>query len=132
MYSAAKNPVWANEEKTFINVEVNFNHVKEEFVWFTTSKDADTADGQSIFEEVMAGKYGIIGDYVPPPPPTSEELAIQIRADRDTALSATDWTQLPDVPQSTKDLYASYRQALRDLTSQAGFPNDIVWPELPK
>jgi hypothetical protein len=55
----------------------------------------------------------------------------EIREERNAKLVATDWTQAVDVPQAIKDSYAPYRQALRDLPTQAGFPNEIVWPTQP-
>lgn len=55
-----------------------------------------------------------------------------IRDQRDTLLASTDWTQLPDVPQAIKDKYAPYRQALRDVPQQAGFPDNIQWPVKPE
>ena len=131
MYTEVKNPVWANAEQTIIDVEVNFKHLPEEFVPFSTSQDADTEYGKQIFADALAGEYGSIGAYVAPPPPTVEQLAINVRAERDVLLMTTDWTQLPDVPQATKDLYAAYRQELRDITLQAGFPTDVIWPEMP-
>lgn len=57
--------------------------------------------------------------------------AADIREERNAKLAATDWTQASDVPQSVKDSYAPYRQALRDLPTQSGFPNQIVWPVAP-
>lgn len=56
-------------------------------------------------------------------------LAKDIRAKRDTLLSATDWMALSDVVMS--EAWANYRQALRDVTAQAGFPVSVVWPEKP-
>ena len=53
-----------------------------------------------------------------------------VRRERDRLLSETDWTQLPDVPQTTKELYLGYRQALRDITDQAD-PFNISWPGKP-
>jgi hypothetical protein len=53
------------------------------------------------------------------------------RAFRNTLLSDCDWTQLPDAPVNTQ-AWANYRQGLRDVTSQAGFPWDIQWPEKPQ
>jgi len=49
---------------------------------------------------------------------------------RDWLLFTSDWTQLPDSP-ADHEAWAVYRQALRDLTSQAGFPWNINWPEEP-
>ena len=51
------------------------------------------------------------------------------RARRNRLLQASDWTQLPDVPLATKAAWATYRQALRDITEQPGWPTDITWPE---
>lgn len=57
--------------------------------------------------------------------------AADIREERNAKLAATDWTQAADVPQSVKDSYAPYRQALRDVPTQSGFPNQVVWPTQP-
>lgn len=53
-----------------------------------------------------------------------------VRAERDRLIAATDWTQLPDVPLGTRDAWATYRQALRDITLQ-GDPFAIAWPVAP-
>ena len=53
-----------------------------------------------------------------------------VRAERDRRLLACDWTQLPDVPLATKEAWASYRQALRDITEQPD-PFNITWPAAP-
>jgi len=58
------------------------------------------------------------------------EAAKNIRSDRDKRLSDTDWTQVADAPVD-KAVWATYRQALRDVPAQTGFPYDITWPEKP-
>ena len=60
-------------------------------------------------------------------PRTPETQWPIVRYERDKRLASTDWTQLPDVPISTKEAWAVYRQALRDITLQAD-PFNIVWP----
>ena len=74
--------------------------------------------------------------FIAPPEPSQEELdkqkSIDVRADRDARLAATDWTQLADVPQALKDKWAPYRQALRDVPQQAGFPENVTWPTKPE
>ena len=50
---------------------------------------------------------------------------------RSRHLMASDWTQLPDVPLATKEAWATYRQALRDITEQEGYPLNINWPISP-
>ena len=58
------------------------------------------------------------------------EQAKAVREDRNRRLAETDWTQLADAPVNAQ-AWATYRQALRDVTAQAGFPWDIAWPEKP-
>ncbi len=55
--------------------------------------------------------------------------AEEARALRDSLLAATDWTANSDVTMS--DEMRTYRQALRDVPSQAGFPDNVNWPEKP-
>ena len=55
-----------------------------------------------------------------------------VRAERDGKLMTSDWTQLPDVPQTIRDKYTTYRQALRDIPLQTGFPQEILWPTKPE
>jgi len=54
-----------------------------------------------------------------------------IRRQRDVFLAETDWTQVGDVPQAIKDKWAPYRQALRDIPQQEGFPSNVTWPDKP-
>jgi hypothetical protein len=55
----------------------------------------------------------------------------QVRAERNSKLAATDWTQLADAPVDHA-AWAAYRQDLRDVTSQPGFPWDVNWPTQPE
>lgn len=57
--------------------------------------------------------------------------AVVMREERNLKLQATDWTQMPDYNGSNKSAWATYRQALRDVPAQSGFPNDITWPTEP-
>lgn len=77
------------------------------------------------------------GDYyeaVPVPEPTNEELARNVRGIRDAKLSETDYLVVPDYPISEEHLaeVKTYRQALRDITEQTGFPKDVIWPDVPR
>lgn len=58
------------------------------------------------------------------------DLEQNARATRASLLAETDWTGLSDNSMSPE--MALYRQSLRDITSQDGFPRSIVWPEKPK
>lgn len=63
-------------------------------------------------------------------PRPDEVVWPSIRAKRDALLVQSDWTQLPDVPLPTKEAWAAYRQALRDITQQPD-PHNIIWPTPP-
>lgn len=70
--------------------------------------------------------------------PASPEEAAQrtaahsavVRLERNRRLAAADWTQLPDSGVD-QEAWASYRQALRALTEQEGFPWEVIWPTPP-
>lgn len=65
----------------------------------------------------------------------SYEEAVKVSAyrHRSKLLASSDWTQMPDSPLSAelKQAWVIYRQELRDITSQSGFPSDIEWPTVP-
>lgn len=57
-------------------------------------------------------------------------LEADVRAERNRRLTECDWTQLADA--SVNSLaWANYRQELRDIPQQAGFPASVIWPEKP-
>ena len=58
------------------------------------------------------------------------EQAKNVRATRDAKLAECDWTQVADAPVD-KAAWATYRQALRDVTAQEGFPWTVEWPVAP-
>ena len=60
----------------------------------------------------------------------TEDQARSVRGTRDTLLSDTDWMALSDNTMTAE--MASYRQALRDITDQAGFPYGVEWPIKPE
>ena len=59
------------------------------------------------------------------------EQAKNVRVTRNQKLSDSDWTQLADSPEN-KAAWATYRQALRDIPTQAGFPWEVQWPTQPE
>ena len=57
------------------------------------------------------------------------EAAANVRSQRDQKLKDTDWMGMSDVTMSAD--WATYRQALRDVPTQEGFPHTVTWPEEP-
>ena len=64
---------------------------------------------------------------------TQEQKALRVRDMRDRLLAACDYYVMPDYPSTEEGLaeVKAYRQALRDITKQEGFPFEIVWPVVP-
>lgn len=56
--------------------------------------------------------------------------AAEIRLERNAKLISSDWTQIADATVD-KTAWATYRQALRNIPTQSGFPNTVVWPDAP-
>ena len=67
------------------------------------------------------------------PAPTTEELAVQARSQRDGLIASTDYLMATDYPltDEKRQELTVYRQALRDVPEQPGFPTEIVWPTKP-
>jgi hypothetical protein len=61
----------------------------------------------------------------------TEQKAASVRAERNAKLAASDWTQLADSA-ADKAAWATYRQALRDITAQPSFPWGVEWPTQPE
>jgi|OM-RGC.v1.028442161 hypothetical protein len=94
-------------------------------------------DGVEMFVPIAPGNshYQAIQDWIAagntptpytPPAPTAES----VRSQRNTLLAETDWMALSDNTLTPE--WAAYRQALRDITEQAGFPENVTWPTPPQ
>lgn len=64
---------------------------------------------------------------------TDEEFAAEARGKRNQLIAETDFLVMPDYPLDAEKKVAvlAYRQALRDVPEQAGFPRQIDWPVKP-
>lgn len=88
---------------------------------FTDRPATDTEPAQTAAEQEAAYKAQ-----------KDAEQAKSVRADRNARIAETDWTQGKDIPDNISSAWAAYRQALRDVPSQTGFPWDIQWPTQPE
>lgn len=61
---------------------------------------------------------------------SEERASDNVRGHRNRLLSDTDWMALSD--NTMTPAWASYRQALRDITTQEGFPYNVTWPAKPE
>lgn len=76
---------------------------------------------EGVVVEIGGAAGIVIGDQLPWP-----------RSRRNALLTASDWTDLrADKPQEWRDVWAAYRDALRNLPEAFPDPMDIAWPEMP-
>jgi hypothetical protein len=115
-YTNVKNPIWANAEHNAIDCEVTFDKIGT--VPFTANTlDTSNPASKQIFDECIAGDYGVVAEYVPPPPyvPTAED-------NKNTAvnlLTQTDWTTIPDVADAAlSNPYLTNQQAFYDFRNE--------------
>jgi hypothetical protein len=80
----------------------------------------------STYEGVVVHSVSSVVDETP----TNEEI-YAVRQKRNALLAASDWTQVADAPVD-QAAWATYRQELRDITSQATFPSEVTWPVAPQ
>ena len=103
--------------------EVIRNKTEEDATDPTTGVVDDSQVGQPIY-----GNQWLIGHTVQDKP--LDEAESNIRNQRDILIAKTDYLALSDNVLS--DEQSVYRQALRDVTSQAGFPYSVTWPTKPE
>lgn len=94
----------------------------EAAVWCNTRGDCSI--------QQVDGGYQIIQN----PEPDDSMVAEAIRNKRDNLIGETDYYLMPDYPSNPQNLeeLKVYRQALRDVPKQEGFPRDVRWPDVPK
>lgn len=135
------NVRWGDPARSFVRAVVSFpNHrggytQPHEYV----ARGDDVMDhGAQLYRDLIAGKYGPIAEYTPDIP----QLTAFAKETRSNALNDTDWLlsrhneqMALHVPTTlTDDQYRAliaYRQELRDITTQTGFPVTIAWPVSP-
>jgi hypothetical protein len=88
------------------------------------------ADGVQQIEGKWYTKYSVADMDAEAIAAKDTEQAKAIRSQRTDKLKDSDWTQVADAPVN-QAAWATYRQALRDITAQPGFPWDTQWPDAP-
>lgn len=112
-------------------VDINSLSTREFYVDKNGVKRLTPADGRQAVTcagmdelRLVSGKWSVVS-------PLDIALA-KIRAERNRLLSASDWTQLGDVPAATKKSWATYRKALRELPETITDPSaPVQWPQPP-
>ena len=95
---------------------------------------------QDKFSDIMLGnvpagtKYVVSdGELIIDKQQMDSKRASNIRMVRNKLLSASDWAMFPDSPLTPeqREKWVTYRQALRDIPQQSGFPENVIYPEKP-
>jgi hypothetical protein len=101
------SPVYSEDsQKAIQDNEPTLNGDSWELCWTVVNK---TAEEEQQYDSIMS---------------------TEVRATRDRLLAETDWYGLSDVTMPAE--IATYRQALRDVPAQDGFPHNVVWPTKPE
>ena len=106
----------------YINQKFTDAYPPEAALWCNTRGDCSI--------QQVDGGYQIIQN----PEPDDSMIAEAIRGKRDNLIDETDYYLMPDYPSNPQNLeeLKVYRQALRDVPKQEGFPSDVRWPDVPK
>lgn len=150
-YTTVKNPKWANAAHTMINCEVDFDDLVEDFVPFAAVPSGDYEHSHEIFARCVAGDFGPIADYVPPPDKTGEAALEWVRAKRDELLQTqvdpvvTNPLRWADLSAEKQAEWTDYRRALLNITTDYPSPiyqwneimkqyeeKNVVWPTKPE
>jgi hypothetical protein len=68
LLTSLQNPVWSNAEHTRIDCIITTSQFGDEALPFTADSNDVEPHGRAIFAQIVAGEFGPIGEYVPPPP----------------------------------------------------------------
>lgn len=117
-----------NRQTMHIGARLPFENEALEDVVASFSPVAYWAEQDAVVIDVAVGTTGKITPQVQETRPAPDV----IRGRRNFLLAETDWTQLPDAKLTEQELakWSAYRQALRDVPQQAGFPDTVVWPSV--
>jgi len=109
---AASSDMKVVVEGTPVEKSGKWTQVWEEQDRFSTDGDGTKAEKEAAYQAQL-----------------NTEKAAAVRSERDEKLKDTDWHGLSDVVMSSE--MTEYRQALRDVPAQGGFPNSVTWPTEP-
>ena len=114
----------------FVGITVADQDPLDDTNWLIPAGCVETAPptvDDSQFAKWDGAKWDVEDTPVVEPEPEPEPIApeVLVRAERDSRLAASDTMALAD---RITDAWRTYRQALRDVPAQAGFPTDVTWP----
>ena len=116
----------------FYDRAIHGDAIPSDAVEITAEQYLTLLEGQSAGKIITADEngYPVLSDRAAP---SVDELAAASRTQRDALLTACDWVVVKayEAGAAVPDDWAAYRQALRDVPDQSGFPAAINWPVSP-
>tara|TARA_R110000796_G_scaffold170773_1_gene287710 strand:+ start:404 stop:793 length:390 start_codon:yes stop_codon:yes gene_type:complete len=114
----------------FVGITVADQDPLDDTNWLIPAGCVETAPptvDDSQFAKWDGAKWDVEDTPIVEPEPEPEPIApeVLVRAERDSRLAASDTMALAD---RITDAWRTYRQALRNVPAQAGFPTDVTWP----
>ena len=126
-----KNPKFADQACTCVEMIVKFAELPNEVPFLATSYDV-MPYGVELLNRALAGEAGPVAPWEPLP---YEVVANMVKDQRLNLLEQSDYIDLASyrATKSAEHLVAwdTYRQQLRDIPSQSGYPYEVVWPTTP-
>lgn len=116
---------------------IRYTYKDKKYTSLYTLRQAIWDNDHTIFgdlTEELKTRFNITEEeYNPEDEWTNDQWADMVRRKRDSLISGTDYYILPDYPSTPDGIEAvkQYRQDLRDITLQSGFPRNVQWPSLP-
>ncbi|MGM3223615.1 tail fiber assembly protein [Dickeya zeae] len=115
----------------FYSREIHGVNVPDDAIEISDDDYQDLLSQQALGNAIVFDESTQKPIAVTPASPSQTQLAEAARRQRDSLLATSDWTQAPDAPVD-QQVWRTYREALRKIPEQAGFPVTIEWPLLPE
>lgn len=116
---------------------IRYTYKDKKYTSLYTLRQAIWDNDHTIFGDLtdeLKTRFNITEEeYDPRDEWTDDQWADMVRRKRDSLISCTDYYILPDYPSTPDGIEAvkQYRQELRDITLQSGFPRNVQWPAMP-
>lgn len=130
-YTSAKNPKWASDDHSSINLIVKFNHLSDP-VPFTARSDDSENHGRELFIRAVDGEFGQVSEYVAP---TEMEIAqaknpqLRSKLMSKSISQAQHWDMMGNPTKAAE--WRTYYQQLFALESSSEWPIVSEWPKEP-
>ena len=130
--------LYSKQTGGFYDTAIHGDNIPDDAVEITPEQHAAVLQGQSEGKLITADENGY-PVLVDPSGPTTEQLAEQVRSERDAKIESVRWRierhsdelALGIEPTEPLEPLLQYVQDLRAVPQQAGFPESVEWPELP-